>query len=172
MMGRCSVSILLILELPLKRFLLLCANTAYYRFNPSYSGITSQTLYLPNPHFTEIRFQSFLFWNYLSNLRLPSLEKRNNEVSILLILELPLKHFYRWWSDNPAEEFQSFLFWNYLSNYDRKQAAAEARWSFNPSYSGITSQTTIRAGNWWKVGEFQSFLFWNYLSNSGIISAL
>ena len=92
----------------------------------------------------QILFQSFLFWNYLSNGWICQLGSKGTCVSILLILELPLKH-------------------SSLSLISR------IKFCFNPSYSGITSQTRIENVFCHKKFKFQSFLFWNYLSNCQII---
>ncbi len=108
--------------------------------NPCFTGLTSQTRY-PHPLLTfPLTFQSLFYWIYLSNQDILWLPDKVAWVSILVLLDLPLKHLYDHIQYDKTTQFQSLFYWIYLSNSPVVYSCRECK-------------------------QFQSLFYWIYLSN-------
>ncbi len=160
-----------------------------FGFNPCYPGCCSQTGADGMGGDRCGEFQSLLSWMLLSNPHAIPTRTSPGKVSILVILDVALKH-----APTPLSLllllFQSLLSWMLLSNYNNIGMSYYRSSSFNPCYPGCCSQTSIistrqrfsltvsilvildvalkLATMWMSEGtlmEFQSLLSWMLLSN-------
>jgi len=109
-------------------------------FNPYFTGSTTSTINLTLPYGLYKEFQSLFYWKYHFNNQIRARVRKDEMVSILILLEVPLQQ---------AGGLKG----------GRQMSG------FNPYFTGSTTSTCTYltvAGNKWL---FQSLFYWKYHFN-------
>ena len=161
-----SVSILVMMELAHEvsfRYLLEMWDRRFY---PCYDGIGSRSRKRNNKMTPEGRFQSLLWWNWLTKNYPRALIDWLVSVSILVMMEL-------------AHEVWCYLQWIWIFSQVsilvmmelaheelRLQICRKKPFGFNPCYDGIGSRRKLATAEIEFESLFQSLLWWNWLTKS------
>ena len=87
-------------------------------------------------------FQSLFYWKYHFNLLSPAENGGVEQVSILVLLEVPLQRRNGPWKSSYKIRFQSLFYWKYHFNADIMLKEELRELGFNPCFTGSTTSTT------------------------------